>query len=172
MGGAMNPHALRRTIIIAVCLYVFDGLVVGEGVIGVFVFLVAFLAGGIRILTAAHSKDHTLARLHAARIGVYFLMAVAIVGTLYVNNRIARHQAERLIAACRQYETKYHRLPDRLQELVPEFLPGVPRAKYTVMYGDFTYLTSEKSYRLYYVAFPPLTRAIYSFKSGRWSTFI
>ena len=42
----MNPHALRRTILIAICLYVFDGLVVGQGVLGVFAFLVAFLAGG------------------------------------------------------------------------------------------------------------------------------
>jgi hypothetical protein len=169
MEGVMNPHALRRTIIIAACLYVFDGLVVGEGVIGVFVFLVAFLAGGIRILIAAHRKDHTLVRLRAARIGVYFLMAVAIVATIYVNNRIAKHQAERVIAACRQYETKYDRLPNRLRELVPEFLPSVPRAKYTLMYGDFTYWSHEKSHGLYYVAFPPLSRAIYSFESGRWS---
>jgi len=169
----MPPPALRRTIIIAVCLYAFDGLVVGEGFIGVFVFLVAFLAGGIRILVAARRKDRTLVRFHAARIGVYLLMAVAIVGTIYVNNRIARHRAERVIAACRQYETQYHRLPDRLQELVPKFLPSVPRAKYTLLFGDFTYFLSfEKKHHLYYVAFPPLTRVIYSFESGRWSTFI
>lgn len=169
----MNPPALRRTIIIAVCLYVFEGLVVGEGVIGVFVFLVAFLAGGIRILIAARRKERTLVRFHAARVAVYFLMAVAVVGTLYVNNRIARHRAERVIAACRQYETKYHRLPDRLQELVPEFLPSVPRAKYTLLFGDFTYFVSyEKTHRFYYVAFPPFARVIYSFESGRWSTVI
>jgi hypothetical protein len=168
----MKTRALRPTIIIAACLYVFEGLVVGEGVIGVFVFLVAFLAGGIRILIAAHRKDHVLVRLHAARIGVYFVMAVAIVATIYLNNRIASRQADRVIAACRQYETKYRRLPDTLQEVVPEFLPGIPRAKYTLLYGDFSYFVSyEKKHHLYYVAFPPFARAIYSFESGRWSTF-
>jgi hypothetical protein len=135
----MSPRALRRTILIAVCLYVFDGLVVGQGVLGVFVFLVAFLPGGIRILIAVHRKDRALVRFHAARVGVYFLMAVAIVATIYVNNRIASRQADRVIAACRQYEIKYHRLPDKLQEVVPEFLPGIPRAKYTLLYGDLSY---------------------------------
>lgn len=169
----MKPHTLRPTIVIAVCLYMFDGLVVGQGVLGVFVFLVAFLAGGIRILVAAHRKDRTLVRFHAARIGVYFAMVVAIVATIYINNRIAAYQAERVIAACRQHETKYHRLPDRLQELVPEFLPDVPRAKYTLLFADFTYfVSSEKQHHLYYVAFPPFARVIYSFESGGWSTFI
>jgi hypothetical protein len=168
----MNPRALRRNIIVAACIFVFDGLILGQGVIGVFVFLVAFLGGTIRILSAVRRKDRILVRFHAARTGVYFLMAVAIVATIYVNNRIARHQADRVIAACRQFETKYHRFPDRLQELVPEFLPGIPRAKYTLLYGDFSYLvSSEKEHHLYYVAFPPFARVMYAFESDRWSTF-
>ena len=169
----MKPHALRATIVIAVCLYLFDGLVVGEGFIGVFVFVVAFLAGSIRILLATRSKDRTLVRFHAARVGVYFLMAVAIAGTIYVNNRIARHRAEQVIAACRQYKSKNHRLPERLEELVPEFLPSVPRAKYTLWYSDFRYFeSSERTHYLFYSAFPPLSQATYSFEDGRWSTFI
>jgi hypothetical protein len=157
----VNARALRPTFIIAACLYVFDGLVVGQGVLGVFVFLVAFFAGGIRILLALHKRDRVQARVRAARVGVYFLMAVAIIATIYVNNRLARRQAERVIAACQQYESKYHRLPDRLQQLVPEFLPSIPRAKYTVLYGDFTYFVShERNHHLYYVAFPPFARAI------------
>jgi hypothetical protein len=168
----MKPHALRPTIIIAGCLYLFDGLVVGQGVIGVFVFVVALLAGGVRMLMAVHKKDQAQVRLRAARIAVYFLMAVAILATIYINNRIAAYQAERVIAACRQFETKNHRFPDRLPELVPEFLPSVPRAKYTLLYGEFTYFLSyEKRHHLYYVVFPPFARAIYSFESGRWSTF-
>jgi hypothetical protein len=167
----MKPHALRKTIIIAACLYAFDGLIVGQGVLGVFVFLVVFLAGGIRILMAVRRKEHALVRLHAARVGIYCLMAAAIIATIYVNNRIASRQAERVIAACRQYEAKFHRLPDSLQEVVPEFLPGIPRAKYTLLYGDFAYFVSdEKKHHLYYVAFPPFARAIYSFESNRWST--
>ena len=168
----MRPHALRRTVIIAVCLYLFDGLVVGQGVLGVFVFLVVFLAGGIRILIATRKKDPILVRFHAARVGIYFLMAVAILATIYVNNRIASRRADHVIAVCRHYEAKYHRLPDSLQEVVPEFLPSIPRAKYTLLYGDFSYFVSdEKKHYLYYVAFPPFARAMYSFESNRWSTF-
>lgn len=169
----MTPPTLRPTIIIAICLYVFDGLIVGEGVIGVFVFIVVFLAGGIRILPATRRKDRVLMRFHAARIGVYLLMAVAIAGTLFINGRIASHRAEQIIAACRQYESRNHRLPERLQELVPEFLPSVPRAKYTLWYGDFNYLLgSENTHYLRYMIYPPISQAIYSFEDGRWSRFI
>ena len=125
----MKPGALRRTLIIAACVFVFDGLVMGQGVIGVLVFLVALLAGGIRILIALLRKDGGLLKLRAAQVGVYFLMAVAIVVTIYTNNWYAARQADRVIAACRRYETKYHHLPVRLQELVPEFLPSIRRAK-------------------------------------------
>ena len=62
----MKPHALRPTIVIAVCLYLFDGLVVGQGVLGVFVFLVALLAGGIRLMIAAHKKDQAQVRRGSA----------------------------------------------------------------------------------------------------------
>jgi hypothetical protein len=80
----------------------------------------------------------------------------------------ARVNADRVIAACRSYESAHGRLPDRLQDLVPAFLPAVPRAKHTGMYGAFTYFSSAESHTLMYVAFPPFGRRLYHFEERRW----
>jgi hypothetical protein len=53
---------------------------------------------------------------------------------------------------------------------VPEFLPAVPRAKYTLAYGEFTYwASSEKDHTLMYVALPPFGRRLYHFEQGVWT---
>ena len=78
--------------------------------------------------------------------------------------------AAQVIEACRAYQARHGKLPDRLQELVPEFLPAVPPAKYTLSYGEFTYLTSgDQSHTLMYVALPPFGRRLYHFEETRWS---
>jgi hypothetical protein len=166
----MRLRALLGTIVFAACVYVFDALVVGQGVIGVVVFSIALVAGGIKTLIAAHRKDQAQVRLRAARIGVYFVMALAIFATIYINNRIAAHRAEAVIAACRRYQAKYHLLPGQLRELVPEFLPNVPKAKYTLDFGDFVYSSTQESHRLSYTVFPPFLRTSYSFEANRWTT--
>jgi hypothetical protein len=60
-------------------------------------------------------------------------------------------------------------LPDRLEQLVPEFLPAVPRAKYTFAWGEFTYSTSAKDHTLMYVVIPPFGRLFYHFEEARWT---
>jgi hypothetical protein len=82
----------------------------------------------------------------------------------------AENHAAQVIEACRAYQARHGKLPDRLQELVPEFLPAVPPAKYTLSWGEFTYLTSgDQSHTLMYVALPPFGRRLYHFEEARWS---
>lgn len=57
---------------------------------------------------------------------------------------------------------------DRLEDLVPEFLPKVPLAKYTVSQNEFQYFSSEGSHHLSYMAIPPFGRRIYEFETGKW----
>lgn len=82
----------------------------------------------------------------------------------------ARNHAAQVIDACRAYQARHGMLPDHLEDLVPEFLARVPRAKYTLQWGEFTYWTSSRtSHTLMYVSLPPFGRRVYHFEEGRWS---
>jgi hypothetical protein len=104
------------------------------------------------------------------RAGLYLLLGVATVATMRFHTATAQNHAAQIIEACRAYQARRGMLPDRLEELVPEFLPAVPPAKYTLQWGGFTYWASEKkSHTLMYVAFPPFGRRLYHFEQARWS---
>ena len=104
------------------------------------------------------------------RAGLYLLLGVATAATMRFHTATAQNHAAQVIEACRAYQARRGVLPDRLEELVPEFLPAVPRAKYTLQWGEFTYWASEKeSHTLMYVAFPPFGRRLYHFEEARWS---
>ena len=58
---------------------------------------------------------------------------------------------------------------------MPTYLPAVPRAKYTLGWGNFTYTSlgsdpDEPHHVLMYVALPPFGRRLYHLEQGRWST--
>jgi hypothetical protein len=57
---------------------------------------------------------------------------------------------------------------------VPTRLPATPRAKYTLIWGEFTYLTTSSGagrghHTLSYVAMPPFGRRLYPLETERWS---
>lgn len=101
---------------------------------------------------------------------MYLVLGVMTLAAVRVHAATAENHAAQIIDACRAYQARHGMLPDRLEALVPEFLPAVPRAKYTLSYGEFTYWTSEqKSHTLMYVALPPFGRRLYHFEEARWS---
>lgn len=84
------------------------------------------------------------------------------------NNGIAQERAEGVIAAVKAYRADAGRYPAALGELVPRYLPAVPRAKYTLAFHEFGYRSSGSDAWLHYVALPPFGRPTYAFSSGRW----
>ena len=75
--------------------------------------------------------------------------------------------AQQIIAACEAYKRQTGTLPDRLEQLVPLFLPKVPLARYSVMYNHYMYLS--KPALLTYVVFPPFGRRVYDFETTQWN---
>jgi hypothetical protein len=75
-----------------------------------------------------------------------------------------------LIAACRQYEARHGRLPDRLDELVPDLIRSVPLAKYTLIppFNRFMYTARSGHHSLMWVALPPFGRPSCVFEDNRW----
>jgi hypothetical protein len=81
--------------------------------------------------------------------------------------RVRRERAETVIAAYRDYERREGQLPNRLEDLVPSFLPSVPPARRFGM-GRMMYIASPGQHSLMYVVFPPFGRSYYQFEQDRW----
>ena len=121
-----------------------------------------------RALLAWYRNDRALARSRALKAAIYAVMVFGVFGANYLNNALARSRAEVLVTAARQYEARHHRLPDKLQDLVPDFIPEVPLAKYTLMFNDFHYISREGWHGHLWVSIPPFGRPTYRFEENKW----
>ncbi len=164
---------VRRTAAALSVLFLADLGFAGQGL---FSLLVACVGVGLLTLGAlwaiARGREGTgpLVRSRFIRAGMYLLLGIATVATMQFHLATARNHAAQVIDACRAYQARHGMLPDRLEQLVPEFLPAVPRAKYTLQWGAFTYGASgTASHTLMYVALPPFGRQVYHFEEARWS---
>ena len=159
----------QTTSLIAAGIFVFDAFVLNQGAVAIFVILLTLLVFLPRALWALRiSRALYLERL--TRAGIYLLAAVAVFAANVLQNRMADRRAIELGNACLAYHAKYQHYPQRLQELVPEFLPSVPPAKYTLGGGSFFYSAglSGKEPMLYYEALPPFGRRFYHVETGGW----
>jgi hypothetical protein len=171
MGKEVRFPPVRRTAAALAVLFLFDLGFAGQGLLSLLVAGIGLglLASGA-LWTAVRGGQSLLVRSRAVRAGLYLLLGIAAVAGIQFHTATARHHAAQVIEACRAYQARHGVLPARLEELVPEFLAAVPRAKYTLQWGAFTYRTSEqKSHTLMYVALPPFGRRLYHFEEARWS---
>ncbi len=99
------------------------------------------------------------------------LMTLVLVMRPYrAGSERARKNADLLITACRAFQARHGRLPDVLEELVPDFLPALPPAKYGGPHFGFTYVTDEGRQRhvLGWTEVIPFGRPYYVFEEDRW----
>lgn len=80
----------------------------------------------------------------------------------------ARRNADHLITACRAFQTRHGQLPQALTELVPEFLPELPPAKYAGPHFGFTYDAGHGRHVLGWTERIPFGRPFYVFEEDRW----
>ncbi len=82
---------------------------------------------------------------------------------------VAEANAPRVVAACEQYRAANGRFPKDLNELVPEYLHSVPRAKYCLgHWGQFVYFYNQGNPMLVWYVVPPHYRRIYIFETRKW----
>jgi hypothetical protein len=157
---------LSPTIIIAFIIYFVEALCIAQGVI-VFLFLLYVIFFLVPISLFALKKNKDIFRYRAAKACIYFLMATAIFGTNHLNNKIARHRAENIISSIKEFKSEYQRYPDKLDELVPEFLPSVPLAKYILGDNKFRYAASQEE-RRHLLIMPLINMRYYHFEEDKW----
>ncbi len=165
----MHPvRRLRWLLAIAGGLVVVDGLVVGHGGLTVLVAGPSVLVGLIIAGIAAVRRDTERAMLNLLRAGVWGAAAVMVFAIMASNEAVAGWRAHQVIAAVRAYEARHQRLPDRLDALVPDFLSSVPRARYTLLENEFSYMVSKGHHTLMWGLPPPFGQRRYTFETNRW----
>ncbi len=160
--------SLRRSVLIALTLFVLDAFVTNQGF-----FALLAIPGLVFIrvpFILAARKDAALFNNRVARAWVYAAMAAASLVTNALNNAHARRQAGRVIAACGRFQAEHGRFPDTLERLVPGYLPAVPRAKFVLgPWSRFRYdIMPDGRHWLEYTALPPFGRPHYVLEEGRW----
>lgn len=157
--------SLRRTVIMAVCLFIADAVVFGWFVIAVLT-LPAIVTWHIpRTLLALKRRNSLIVR--ALKTGIYALMAAAIFAACAGNEYLARSRADTIASALQRYKVDHHRYPDSLRQLAPKYIPAVPRAKYRLVSGKFGYFSGSEPLFMYW-GFPIFDLRVYDFGSNTW----
>jgi hypothetical protein len=144
-------------------LIVVSLLVIAEMVVGTGIGCVAILVGAALLIVyfAGRRKDRSQLVLAT----VYALAGTASFAVILLNWRIAEARSQPVITACKQFHTKYQRYPEELRELVPQFLPAVPHAGYTLISRRFNYFPSRPA-----IGFAVMFHGIasYDFQENKW----
>lgn len=157
---------LRKTIITAFLLFIADAFVLNQFTIAVFTIILGVPVLFVKLFKAR--KDSERLKLLMSNAGIYAVMVALIIGANAVNNMVAEGRAKDIIAACEQFKAKSGRYPEKLSELVPDFLPAIPAAKYSLTGSAFRYFARENSHALMYEAVPPFGRKYYVFERKTW----
>ena len=160
---------IRSSILIAATLFFLDALLFNQGIIAILTLITIVLLRLPMMTVALYKKDAILLKNRAARTGIYAAMAAMVLGLNFLNNRHAKNQAEIIITACQQYENKHQKFPDKLEDLVPDFVTKVPRAKYIFgPFGKFNYWIYDNKHWVQYTYLPPFGRFYYILEEGGW----
>lgn len=161
----LKPVNLKKAFAWAAVLVAIDAFLLNQGgisaLVGVWMLFVS-------LPRAAFTKNPEQKRHRFARAGIFLGAVMLVFGLNWANNQIARSRAETLITAIKAFNQKYQRYPNKLDELVPDFIDHVPNAKYTLGDTRFSYISEPGSHHLFYVAIPPFGRPTYSFEKDKW----
>jgi hypothetical protein len=102
------------------------------------------------------------------RAGIPLVTLAVVLGNSAVQSRIAKTNARRIVAACEQFNAGNGRFPRTLDELVPEYLKFIPRAKYCLFWDKYQYFNDDGHPLLVWVDIPPHGRPTYNFQNRRW----
>jgi hypothetical protein len=135
---------LRRTLVrhakIAAAIFVIDGIGLGQGAIAFVAALIGGVLGSVQQIRwfAGGPRKRLVAGYATA--AMYIVVAGLVVGYVTLQANVARDRAPELVKAVEHYRTDHGEYPSDLEKLVPAYVPSVPRARYTLMFGHFLYL--------------------------------
>ena len=150
----------------AVVLLAWDVILTGSFELSILVCPIWFVVSIVKNVIQRPGRRIALMRI---AIPVVILALVLLNDT--IQRGIAEGNAEKIIAACEKFHAENSRYPKTLDELVPQYLSSVPRAKYCMdPFGQFMYWNFEEDNdaALVWYVVPPFGRSVYNFKEQRW----
>jgi hypothetical protein len=161
--GASVLRCLRGGLIVAGVLLVNDVLLSGSFLLSAFVVPIWLLLEIAKAIFGRNSRPATIRRI------LISLVTLGLVfGNAWLQSRMARANAERIIKACTHYRTGKGVYSTKLTDLVPRYLRSVPRAKYALIFWDSFYEVSHDEHTLMWVEVPPFGRPYYDFEKAQW----
>ena len=161
-----DPIKPRKRLITAAILFVLDAFVMNQGAISIILILLIVFWWLPKSAFKKHKGQSPKVELNKALI--YGLVVIAVFSSNIINNKIAKGRANDLIQVIENYHQTTGHYPQTLNQLVPAYLANVPKAKYTLIFNNFTYINYQGSVSLFYVSIPPFGRPTYVFDRKEW----
>jgi hypothetical protein len=153
---------IRASVLGAAVLLYFDVAIEGSYLFSILACPVWFLASVIKNLIVRPGW-----RLALFRIAIPALTLGIVLANTNFQWKMGDANGERVVKACEKFHAANGRYPKTLDELVPQYLPSVPRAKYCER-GDFWYFNSDgQNPHLWWYKIG-FCRKIYNFETKRW----
>jgi hypothetical protein len=161
--------SIWKTVVAALCLFTLDSVVFHQLSMAGITALVLVLWLIPATLYHTIKGNREMAVVRARKVLIYAVMVVAIFASFNLNNRLAGQRAAVVIAAIDKFHDQRGRYPNSLQELVPEYMPTIPRANFTLKAGAFNYGAYGEAPSLMYFSYWPFARRYFNFKGRKWN---
>jgi len=164
-----KPPSLRITLSIGGTVLAADVLFFGAPALGAYAALALALWLVPRILIAWRRPE---LRRHRARVALVMLGVILLdCGVYAVYEIVAQKRVTEVAEALVRYKARAGDYPERLQQLVPDYLPAVPAAKpgFVMLSSIWYHNTPSGPTALMYVSFPPYYRKVLDLDTLQWT---
>lgn len=167
------PRQRFRTAIAASLVAAFDVLLLVGGAISVLTFAWQLV---IRLPWALLTRDPAWRSFRLTRCWIYLGVAALTFGVTRIDQDVSKERADEVVQALKRFHAEQQRYPDKLDDLVPKYLPRVPAAHpFAVSQDRFMYRSYPKTEErpafdpfFAYTIVAPLGWSSYDFETGEW----
>jgi hypothetical protein len=86
-----------------------------------------------------------------------------------LNRHIGNRNAKKIIRAVERYKADEGHYPAQLNDLVPEYMHGIPVCAYRISNNQYRYSYTDTAHYLMYANLPPYGRRVYHFRNQEWT---
>ena len=148
----------------AIAFFIFDAFLVGAPSLSMFILL--YLVFYLIPVSLFALRNRPKLKYFGYKVIIYALLVAASFGFHAYDISIAEARAQNLIAAVDHYYQDKGAYPDTLQNLVPAYLPEIPKVR--IGPGKFYYVGAPGDPHLMYADYPPFGRTSWSFSDRKW----
>lgn len=155
------PEPLRGSIKGAMALILIDVVLLGSYIITIYLGAIWFVLCFVKRLP----KEVGI-KLAVIRTSIPVVTMLLVFTNFQVQYVIALEKGNRIAVACKKYRSINGKYPDRLDDLVPQYLSCIPVAKYCLLLNQFDYSPDRPTLYWDSIPFGGMTRC--NIERGEW----